>query len=235
MISAKTLRNTLILIAVVIAAAFLFRKCSSPTKKVNTQFQTVFNDALQVERNASGALRATIQQMQLQRAKDLNQIANMTATQKMLLQSVKQNRHATAGTAIDVTVNSSGSGKTTILRIDTVKTTDTLRVFPEYFTRIENGFRSGTILATHDSIHYEIREKVGILFTETTKKHWFKPDEHNVQIDIDNPSVDIQGASSFRVQPKAKKIFVGPIVGYGVNPQLQLRPVVGFAIGYNIF
>lgn len=122
----------------------------------------------------------------------------------------------------------SGTGKLdTIIQVvnvkDTVKAVYEMNINEPYFTF--NSIIKSDYNFTYDYVTFD-----SLAVVNTTKRNWFKPNEHKVNVYNSNPKSQINGLTSLTIQEKKVFLEIVAVAGYGITEQ-GTGPFLGIGVG----
>jgi hypothetical protein len=142
-----------------------------------------------------------------------------------------------AAIVLGINTVSQGSSSTTILPGDTIRSGDTLKLYPHYETNWSNKWELGHIKATKDSIFRNIKTINELeIITGYQKNRWifFNSPDLEVKVKNLNPNTVTQELRSFNVKNETNRFSLGASGGVMWIPGLNPKPYIGIGINYDI-
>ena len=222
------MKQKITIVVLCLVIIFLFIKgCSDKKELIN--LNNSLTAKLDTSRNELGQQKASILSIVTQRERDFLKIKTKDSTILWLQKTVKEYKgKISSATVVSNTTVSKGS-TTTIIKHDTIDNV----IYDTYFTKWDNKWENGYILASKDSIRREIKFKNEYQVTIGNESNgWFKKREFKVSILNLNPNTYTTELRSYNVSAKPKRFTLGIQAGYGIN-LLTMKQALYLGLGAN--
>jgi len=210
----------------------------SQANKINDleEVSDTASDSLETYKNKNGELVSEIKSFDLVNEKVLLNLKTNDETIKALQEVVKgfEGKLAAAIVARSETLEK-GATATKISGGDTVKSGDTVFIYPIYSTDWAEKWSEGIITASRDSITRDIKVKNDYSFTIGKKSNgWFKKREVVVNMTNLNPNTATQELRSYNVKQAPKRFNLVVYAGVGVGKNFEFEPQIGIGGGFTL-
>jgi len=211
------LKNKIIIALALALIALIFlniKTCGNLTDVEN--LNSAKSDTIRTQKNEKGQYESTIAIMQGTVA-DFKKVAAGKDSTIAHMQSIVDKHTISATVHGTFTGNTVNSG-TTITKYDTIKTSDSISIFPTYSTKFKNQWENFSITATKDSFHldYKVFNKFDYVVRNNREK-WYKARVPEITVTNINPHTQTIELKNFTVKPpKNQKLLVflgGCVVG----------------------
>lgn len=193
-------------------------------------------DTLRVYRDILDREHTSIRNYAQSNKEALLSLRSADSTIIWLQESVKEYRgKLDAAIVLSNRTGVSGSGSTTISKIDTVIQNDSILLFPTYDLTWDDKWDRGTIKAMRDSVFYAIETKNEYELTIGKPSNGlFKKRVSEVSVVNLNPKTYTSELRSFSIEHKPKKLGLDIQVGYGFSSGFAPTPYIGVGLGYRL-
>lgn len=225
----KKLLPYLAIIALLILLGFGFNKYRVDTNRLQAQISQYDND-LSITRNKLGLIQTQAASIEA----DKKFMQDHYESRILALTNNPKVRHIESVKEIKVVVK------------DTVKVEVPKTEFVDVIQKI-NELNPGTIATIDDrwltmdviydglffTFPYESRDSITLI--DSRKKRLFRPDETTITAISHNPNSRITGLTSLSVKNRARRLGVGPFVGFGWDgTTLKPEVVLGLGVSYQL-
>lgn len=226
----------IIIIIVLLAGGGYYLR--SQANKINDleEVSDTASDTLETYRNKNGQLVGEIKSFDLVKKGVLLNLKTNDETIKALQDVVKgfEGKLAAAIVARSET-SEKGATATKISGGDTVKSGDTVFIYPIYSTDWAEKWSEGIITASRDSITRDIKVKNDYSFTIGKKSNaWFKKREVVVNMTNLNPNTATKELRSYNVKQQPKRLNLVVYGGAGYQFGVGIVPQIGIGLGYTL-
>lgn len=224
-------RASIIIILILIVILSL-RECSH-SNEIN-EVRSQYNDTLTTYIDKNGVKTAKIQVIKEVDTKTFLELKSskesIKALQKEVLLYKKKLKDATFA-RVETSVNS--TGKTTIIKVDTIIVNEDKKIYPIYKSNKSNEWVKWDVIASKDSINVDLKVINKFTISQIDKREGvFKPKKTFVEFKNLNPYTETQELQKFEVDNKKKKpkISIGPYIGVNILGS----PTIGIGAMYTL-
>jgi hypothetical protein len=233
-----TRREIVLLIIIVLLLGGGAYWITTQANKINDleEVSDTASDSLETYRNQNGELVAEIKSFDLSNEKELLALKTQDKAIQRLQEVVKgfEGKLAAAIIASGET-SDKGATATEISGGDTVKSGDTVFIYPIYSTEWAEKWSEGIIKASRDSITRDIKIKNDYSFTLGKKSNgWFKKREVVVEMTNLNPNTVTKELRSYNVRQEPKRLNLVVYGGAGYQFGVGIVPQIGLGLGYTL-
>ena len=224
-------------------AVFLAFQLSNTKRQLEIQRNLIasLNNETQIWRDKDSLIHAKVEIIQTETVKEFLVIKAMDENIKQLQNEVKKFKKYLNNSGSVTNISSNTNIDTvfpTIIKVrDTIRTKDTIKIFPEYTSTFNlKDYVFGNIKATKDntSIHLKIKNDYSIILGEESQGFFKKPKTF-AEVINKNPYSDLLNVKTFQIIPKSVKRFgIGPVVGGGFDQDWKFQPFIGIGFQYSL-
>lgn len=231
----KNVIIVLLLLALLATGAILIFQ----PKGISIKDYNALNDSLHSSRDELGRQTVMTKAIQFENEKAFLRLQSNDSTIRWLQQTIRSfdGKIQSAIVAALVTTNK-GSTKTEVIPGDTIRSGDTLKLYPTYKAVWSNKWEIGSIRATKDSVYRDIKTinefELTIGKPARKFKNLFREPDLECTLKNNNPNTVTKELKSFTVKVPQKRFGIGFSAGVHINADLKVRPYVGLGINYNI-
>jgi hypothetical protein len=230
--------NTLLLIAaVILLLLFSYDKCTKDhsSDKATLELIRAMADTLRSFRKADSTQIATISVLKTESAKAFLELQSKDSEIIRLQEIVKEYKSKLkAGSSVtlaSIHTELEHTGKTTIVKRDTVRQDSLVYIYPTYSDSLKNKWIDYSTVINKDSASFKLKvyNEFSAVVGEDKKRGAF------VDLHLYNPYSSTDQLRTYQVKlPRVKKLGVGPNVSYGVGANFKPQVFIGLGIQYNI-
>lgn len=234
----RTTTNFILIGVIIILLLMKFSSCNAHLAEIKEKDNIILalGDTVKIVRHKDSSSTATIASIRTENVKTFlklqtkdSQIINLQNQVAKYKNRLEAGSSVTEG-YVETIADLNKKTPPTIVLTDTVRSKDTVYLYPTYSDSMVNKWISLYSTMSKDSSHYKIQ--VNNDFSAIVGIEKKKP---FVEVNLDNPYSKVKRLRTYQVSlPRPKRWGVGPNASWGINGQLQSTFYLGLGVHYDL-